>query len=50
MSYCYRCNNTGWLDCHCGGDQCVCENNGEEPCFYCEGVDDDDCDDQNKTT
>jgi hypothetical protein len=25
--YCATCNNTGYLDCHCGGDLCVC---GEE--------------------
>lgn len=22
--YCDRCNNTGEVDCHCGGDLCVC--------------------------
>lgn len=45
--YCTHCQNTGWIDCHCGGDLCVCENNGEEPCFYCDGGDaaDDDFDD-----
>ena len=25
--YCATCNNTGSIDCHCGGDMCVC---GEE--------------------
>lgn len=35
--YCTHCQNTGWLDCFCGGDLCVCENNGEYPCHYCEG-------------
>ena len=35
--YCAECNNTGWIDCHCGGDLCVCENNGEEICPYCGG-------------
>jgi hypothetical protein len=22
--YCATCNNTGSIDCHCGGDLCVC--------------------------
>jgi hypothetical protein len=22
--YCDRCQNTGMVDCHCGGDLCVC--------------------------
>lgn len=35
--YCDRCNNTGWIDCHCGGDLCVCENGGEKPCPVCDG-------------
>ena len=48
--YCTHCQNTGYIDCHCGGDLCVCENNGEEPCpfcdqlgddFYCDEIDDD---------
>lgn len=33
--YCAECNNTGWLDCYCGGDLCVCSNNGEYPCPHC---------------
>ena len=42
--WCERCHNTGWVDCYCGGDLCICENNGEEPCpkcggdFYCDEV------------
>jgi len=46
QGYCSECNNTGWLDCYCGGDLCVCENNGEYPCPYCDGgaACDDDCD------
>jgi hypothetical protein len=24
MAYCATCNNTGYIDCHCGGDLCVC--------------------------
>jgi len=47
--YCAECNNTGMVDCHCGGDLCVCDNNGEEPCpmcggessFICDEIDDD---------
>lgn len=35
--YCCECNNTGMVDCYCGGDLCVCENNGEEPCPHCDG-------------
>lgn len=34
--YCSTCNNTGMVDCHCGGDLCICENNGEEECPDCE--------------
>lgn len=46
VGYCHHCNNTGWLDCYCGGDLCVCENNGEYPCFHCDGgmAEDDDLD------
>lgn len=33
--YCEHCHNTGELDCHCGGDLCVCENNGTYPCPHC---------------
>lgn len=33
--YCHVCNNTGWVNCYCGGDLCVCENQGEEPCPKC---------------
>lgn len=42
MSYCDACQNTGWLDCHCGGDLCLCDNNGEYPCPHCDGMPDDD--------
>jgi hypothetical protein len=42
--YCSHCNNTGYLDCYCGGDLCVCENNGEYPCPYCDGGEGDDFD------
>lgn len=33
--YCDLCNNTGWVDCYCGGDLCVCESQGENPCPQC---------------
>jgi hypothetical protein len=33
--WCEHCHNTGSLDCHCGGDLCVCQNNGEYPCPHC---------------
>lgn len=39
--WCSHCQNTGYIDCHCGGDLCICENNGEEPCPFCDGVTDD---------
>ena len=47
--YCSECCNTGWLDCYCGGDLCVCDNNGEYPCPHCDGgmgLDDDFDEDQ----
>jgi len=37
--YCATCNNTGSIDCHCGGDLCVCGDE-EIPCPDC--VEDDD--------
>lgn len=33
--WCQHCNNLGYMICHCGGDICVCSNNGEYPCPYC---------------
>lgn len=35
--YCDRCNNTGEVDCHCGGDLCVC-GRLELPCPKCHGA------------
>lgn len=32
---CEHCDGRGYTDCLCGGDFCVCSNNGEEPCYYC---------------
>lgn len=34
--YCFECNNMGIIPCECGGDICVCLNNGEMPCPYCD--------------
>jgi len=34
--YCFECNNMGIIPCECGGDICVCMNNGEMPCPYCD--------------
>lgn len=34
--WCDTCHNTGMIDCHCGGDLCVCRNNGELPCPHCD--------------
>lgn len=33
--WCETCNNMGTIDCHCGGDLCVCFNYGEMPCPDC---------------
>lgn len=34
---CPRCSGWGFVDCHCGGDLCVCENYGERDCPLCHG-------------
>ena len=34
---CQACDGFGWVNCHCGGDLCICENNGEAPCMKCGG-------------
>lgn len=34
---CPRCMGGGSVDCHCGGDLCVCENYGERDCPTCDG-------------
>lgn len=36
MGYCATCNNTGSIDCHCGGDLCVCGDE-EIECPECGG-------------
>lgn len=44
LGWCSTCQNTGYVDCYCGGDICVCENNGEEPCPACGGESAFECD------
>jgi len=34
---CPRCSGWGHIDCHCGGDLCVCDNYGERDCPLCHG-------------
>lgn len=34
---CPRCMGDGSVDCHCGGDLCICENYGERDCPVCHG-------------
>lgn len=34
-----RCGGLGWMSCHCGGDMCVCGNQGEVECYGCEDCD-----------
>ena len=36
QEYCFTCQNLGTVLCECGGDLCVCLNNGEMPCPDCE--------------
>lgn len=45
------CGGTGYVDCYCGGDQCVCHHHGQE--IECPGCDecpehDDDYDDESE--
>ena len=35
--WCSHCQNTGSVECYCGGDLCICDNYGEEPCPFCDG-------------
>lgn len=30
-----RCGGTGYLNCYCGGDLCICGNFGEVECLGC---------------
>lgn len=32
---CPRCSGFGTVNCHCGGDQCYCDNHGDAPCPVC---------------
>jgi hypothetical protein len=34
---CPRCMGSCTVDCHCGGDLCLCENQGDAPCPTCHG-------------
>lgn len=34
---CPRCDGHQVVNCRCGGDLCVCDNYGEEPCPFCGG-------------
>lgn len=34
---CPHCSGFGHVECHCGGDLCVCENYGEATCHVCHG-------------
>ena len=34
---CPRCDGHSEVACHCGGDLCVCDNNGDKPCPFCGG-------------
>ena len=31
---CPRCDGHQVVNCYCGGDLCVCDNHGEEPCPF----------------
>lgn len=45
--YCERCQNTGEIDCYCGGDLCVCGGDsgyGTNVCPDCDSVLDDELD------
>ena len=34
---CPKCDGWRHVACHCGGDLCVCDNNGERECPLCYG-------------
>lgn len=34
---CPKCDGWREVDCHCGGDLCVCENYGNRECPVCHG-------------
>lgn len=35
-AYCTTCDNSGYVNCYCGGDFCVCRWHGERPCRDCD--------------
>lgn len=39
--YLDTCGGTGFLDCVCGGDFCICHHHGETECFGCVDCNDD---------
>ena len=41
IPFCDECQATGYVDCRCGGDLCLCGED-EIPCPVCTGEDDDD--------
>ena len=40
-----NCGGTGYVDCKCGGDNCVCHHHGEVECDGCQDCDPADADD-----
>lgn len=40
------CGGTGYLQCYCGGDFCVCHHHGETECPGCPDCEDDRPDDE----
>lgn len=34
---CPWCDGHRWVPCHCGGDLCFCDNQGEKDCPLCRG-------------
>jgi hypothetical protein len=35
---CENCQDTGWFDCYCGRDACICLKPNECPCPKCDGA------------
>ena len=42
----FRCGGHGYIPCYCGGDNCVCGNDGEIECDGCVDCEPDDIDDE----
>lgn len=34
---CPHCMGSGEVPCHCGGDMCLCDYQGDATCYVCEG-------------